>query len=103
MRGDLCRFQFADIDFSSIAGADLRRFHSQEFCTRQLLLDNLRLQLAKKFFARLVSFFLNLLEFFLPRRGAGNQGEIITLSDVPLRASLAELFLDTGQRPRFTT
>jgi hypothetical protein len=30
------------------------------------LLDNLGLQLAKKFFARLVRFFLNLLKFFLP-------------------------------------
>nr|WP_237185009.1 hypothetical protein [Raoultella ornithinolytica] len=67
------------------------------------MLNNLRLQLTKKFLARLVRFFLNLLKFFLPRRGAGNQREIITLSDVPLCASLAELFLDTGQRPCFTT
>ena len=102
VRGHFGSFKLADIDLSRIAGTDLRRLHSQQLGTGELLLCNLLLQLAEESRACGGRFFLHDLQFFLPGRGAGNKGEIILLGYVALCPGCAKARLHVRKRLCFT-
>ena len=102
MRGNFGSFELADIDFSRIAGTNLRRLHAQQLGTGEFLLCNLLLQLAEESRTRSGRFFLHDLKFFLPGRGAGNKGKIILLGDIALRPGCAKARLHVRKRLCFT-